>query len=182
LRGRRFRDQRDALGELPFGVGEIIGAIHAEQRRDVRVGPVGQQLHLPSKPSRRETHGADRMSQIVLAVAEGALSVLPRLAPEDRGEPDEQALIVRRRLHPACNLACRGQKAPACEDAPLFECVLARRVVTHAAVPDDVGLGGMEITAGGIDPQGPAVGLILLPRGESHRTSEQLGDRPEVER
>src|SRR5262245_48549066 len=62
---------------------KILVAIDAGQRRDVAMAPVGQQRRLEAGERGGNTHRRDGVTEVVLAVAERALPILPRLAPVD---------------------------------------------------------------------------------------------------
>src|SRR5438045_3653354 len=109
------------------------------------------------------------MAGIVLAVAEGALAVLPRLAPVHRRQPDEER--------------ARGEIAPQAGEELLraigaaLERVLLRRVMEKPrrfaelgdAAHEHVTLGGMEVAARRVGAQRPARRARLLPCGERER-------------
>jgi hypothetical protein len=60
--------------------------------------------------------------------------------------------------------------------APLFQHVLARRIVVHAAIANQVRLGGVEVAAGRIHAQRPARVAVLLPGRQTKGTAEELGN------
>src|SRR5437868_4638256 len=78
---------------------------------------------------------AKGVADVVLAVAERRLAVLPCLAPVNRCEHHEKTPIAAR---PGV-VPCRARHL-----AALFQKVFARGVVADSALPDDVRLGGME--------------------------------------
>ncbi len=107
------------------------------------------------------------MSDVVLAVPEGALTVLPRLAPVNRCERDEKTFLTIEERLPLVEGHGRA----------LLNGMFARRVVQDAPVVDDVGLGGVKVAAGRIDAQRPARLSIGLPGGQPHRVAKEPGDR-----
>ena len=74
----------------------------AQQRRCFITGDVCEQPAPPTEAGRGEYDCADGMAHVVMAVAEGPLSVLPGLAPVDGGEADEKGVagepVAKRRL------------------------------------------------------------------------------------
>ena len=107
---------------LALGLDEILVAIDAGERRDVAhaTTPAASARASPRAP--RRTDGRDRVTEIVLAVAERALAVLPRLAPVDRRQRDQS-----RRSAPQRRAARLG-----IERAALLQRVPIRRVVIDA--------------------------------------------------
>ena len=102
-----------------------------------------------SRGPRPRSERADRMSHVVLAVAEGAFAVLPRLAPVDRAQPHEERPRTER----------RRERIPTFrrDRAALLERVVERAVVVErggVADPSDrrkptIALGGVEVPAPG---------------------------------
>src|SRR5205085_11102730 len=135
---RTTSHNRNALGFLAFRVAEVRIAIESEQRTNLRIRPLRQQLHPPSEHRGGEPHRADRVPDVVLTVAEGAFAVLPCLAPDDRGQRDEKTTTIF-----------------IVERTSLFERMRARRVVTDAAVVHDPRFGRMQVAARGIHTQRP---------------------------
>ena len=91
-RGTAGEDQEHSIG---------VSLSAAPRRRSPRRGPGRggpRRDHRQARPERgapaqrrgRVAHGGDGVSGVVLAVAEGALAVLPGLAPVDRGQTDEE--------------------------------------------------------------------------------------------
>ena len=108
----------------------------------------------------------------MLAVPEGALTVLPRFAPVNGCERDEKTFLATEECLPPVE---RHHRA-------LLDGVLARRVMKDPSVMDDVGLGGVKVAAGRIDAQRPTRLSIGFPGGEPHRVTKEPGDRVEVQR
>src|ERR1051326_8595865 len=115
------------------------------------------------------------MTEIVLAVAECAFAVFPRLAPVNRREHDEPWGPVG-----------TGRAAPPLriDAAALLECVSIGGVVIDARcrntghrVADDVRFGGMKIAARGVDAQGPARSAELLPCRKTKRVAKDIAER-----
>jgi len=103
------------------------------------------------------------MAAIVLAVAKGAHAVLPRLAPVDAGQGQQDAAGPRQR----------------CRSAP-FQAMPVRPVVMDAGRQsrqfraDQVALGGVQVAAGRIAAQGPAGRAIALPRRQAEGQLQQM--------
>src|SRR5688572_25292414 len=122
------------------------------------------------------------MARVVLAVAEGALAVLPRLAPVDGGESDEE----RARGQAACEKRIELGWAV----GAALERVAARRVMEKSrrfaqlrnAIDEEIALGGMQVAARRIHAQRPARAARLLPRRERERVLEKARQRVQVER
>ena len=77
---------------LVFGFGEVLVAIDAGHR-DRTVRPRRQQSGTPSDERGGGRHGRDRVTQVVLAVAERPLSVFPRFAPMNGRQRDQQNVL-----------------------------------------------------------------------------------------
>ena len=95
----------------------------------------------------------------MLAVAEGPLAVLPRLAPEDRGQTDENRLF-RQAITPVQRHALAQRLPdPRCQPRPHLQAVLGRGIVhddRRIAQPgeraaDEIALSRMQVAAGRID-------------------------------
>src|SRR5262245_46288526 len=71
-----------------LGVDKVAVAVQANKFRNVPMRPGGNELGPPSQHRRRQADGRNRMTEIVLAIPERALAVLPRLAPMDRRQRD----------------------------------------------------------------------------------------------
>src|SRR5204862_7939887 len=80
-----------------LGVDEVVVAIDSGQRGDVRVGPVRQDSRAEAGERGGDPNRRDRVTEIMLTVAEGAFAVLPRLAPMDGGQRDEACRATSRR-------------------------------------------------------------------------------------
>ncbi len=138
--------------------------------------------HAPSERCGRDRDARDRVAAIVLAVAVRALAVLPRLAPMDRREPDEE----RARRKAIGELAPRSAR----DLRAHLERVLARSVVRehrHGAQSvdrpaEEVALRRMQVAARRVDAQRPHRAPRLLPRGHCERILEEARDRSAVHR
>ena len=104
------------------------------------------------------------MTGIMLAIAEGPLPIFPGLTPVNCRQGNQKPRPPAAEPGPAL----RPQVTP------LFQGVLTRRIVPHAAVPNHVRLGGVQVAAGWIDAQRPAGVAVLLPGGEPERAAEKL--------
>ena len=107
-------DDREAFGLFALGVAEVGVTVETEQRRDLRIRPARQQRQPPSEERRGKPQRADRVAEVVLAVPKGALAVLPRLPPVDRGQPDEKRVSGHLNRIPACVAAKTARSSSAC--------------------------------------------------------------------
>ena len=126
----------------------------------------------------------------MLAVAVGALPVLPRLAPVDRGQPDQQRpfrqALTRSRHHAFPQVIPRPGRQP----GPHLQSVIGRRVVRHdrrVTQPrhrpaDQVALGRVQVAARRIDAQRPTAVPILFPGGQRQSVEKEARDILEVRR
>lgn len=195
-RGRELSEERGGQGEYPLlleprGDDEQavrvlrLGAAllaHAEKRSQFLVGDALDEPHLPSQPGGGDSQRPDRVPGVVLAVPEGALAVLPGLAPVDGGEPEQQRARRQR----------RGELGPGivAQLGAQLERVLARRIMVDGGplvqpgdrARDQVTLGRVQVAARGVHPQRPARLAGLLPRRKRERVVQELRDRAAVER
>jgi hypothetical protein len=171
--------QQERLGQLGLGAGAWA---QAEQRGQGRVVGRRQLDRAPALQRGREGDRGDRMAEVVLAVAKRSLAVLPRLAPGDRAEAEQQA---RRRQAAA-------QRGPGVgiDGGAALERVQQRTVVIEAwprgqAVDrrrEQVGLGRVQVAARWIDAQRPARCALLLPRRQREAVKQQGVDPRHAER
>ncbi|MCY1438484.1 hypothetical protein D9M71_546860 [compost metagenome] len=121
------------------------------------------------------------MAEIVVAVAIGALAVLPRLAPGNAGQRQQQAAVRQ------CALQLIGQRSRQF-GAHLQRMHVCRVVRQHSGLvhspggQQQVGLGRVQVAARRIDPQRPAVAAGLLPGRQRQAVVEQLRHAGQVER
>ena len=136
----------------------------------------------PAERRRGDAHRADGMARVVLAVAEGALAVLPRLAPVDRREPSRNACGGKPRMRRASSASGQSaRRSRPCSRRRVME--QARRLAQLRDPADQhVALGGMQIAARRIHAQRPARAARLLPRRERERVFEQPRKRAQVHR
>jgi hypothetical protein len=160
------RHHRQALGLFGFRAGEVPGAIQPEERGHLRVGPPGQEGQPPAAQRRREPQGRDGVTGVVLAVAERPFAIFPRFAPVDRRQAHQKAVSITPIGRPGARI----------ERAPLLQPMLARRVMRHMAVANEVRLRWMEIAARGIDAQRPSSASRLLPGRQPHGAAKQFAD------
>jgi len=119
---RATPDQRPGTNDdeaarlLAFRLDKILIAVGASQRGDLRLRPLGQHLGVETGNRSGDADSRDRVPEIVLAVPERTLAVLPRLAPVDRRQRDEKRIVALLRR----------------ERAALLERVPVGRVVVHA--------------------------------------------------
>ena len=179
-RDERFGDQRRARDSRSRGV---TAAMHSgssrsasaksssrstpSSRRDLRRRTSGSSDQTPAQDGRGKTQRRNRVAGIVLTVAECPLAVFPGFAPVNRGQRNQKAGVSRPRT---------AASASVTEHASLFERVLARRVVAHAPVANEIRLGRVKVAAGGIDPQRPSGRPVLLPGRQPEGTAEKLCD------
>ena len=117
-----------------------------------------------------------------MAVAEGPLTVLPRLAPVDGCQAHEDSTLreLCRDLQPRLVRQLRPEL-----ERVLERCVVVDRwawMKTGDGPGDQVALGRMKIAARWIDPEWPTRAPRLFPGGEGERILEELGDRDTVQR
>ena len=160
------RHHRHALGLLGFRACEVLDAIQPEERGHLRMGPPGQERKPPAAQRRREPQGRDGVTGVVLAVAERPLAIFPRFAPVDRRQAHQKAVSITPIGRPGVRI----------QRAPLLQPMLARCVMSHMAVANEVRLRWMEIAARGIDAQRPSSPSRLLPCRQPHGAAKQFGD------
>ena len=161
LAGPGRRDDREHAARIvPFGVGIVRVAIEADQRRDLVVRPVRQHHGAAAGDCRRHRQRGHGVAEVVLAVAERALAVLPRLAPVDRGQHHE----------PGVRFGNSAAPLPRIDAAALVERVSIGGVVIHARrwnsrdrTADHVGFGRMQVAARRVHAQRPARSAKRLP-------------------
>src|SRR3974377_402792 len=83
------RDQQ--VGIFPFPAGKVLGSIEAQQGCERSGCRVVGKLGAPSECSGGVAQGAQRMADVELTVAEGALAVFPGLPPMHGSKTDPQA-------------------------------------------------------------------------------------------
>ena len=170
--GSARHDHRETLRLFPLGVA-VIGAPDPGRAapRSARSDQPGSSASRHPRSAAAKPQRADRVTDIVLAVAERALAVLPGLAPVDRRQARRGT--IHRSAAPG--LASGRTSIRHLQRAPRAHVRAARSDARGR--PDDVGLGGMEIAARRIDAQRPARRSELLPRRQPHRAAQELADR-----
>ena len=139
---------------------------------DVQPGTIAQ---VPAHQRRRHPHGRHGVPDVVLAVAERALAVLPGLAPVNRRQRREEAALRQPVQPPPARLPRRARIVLRARARP------ARSDTRRAAAPatpgptDDVALGGMQIAARRIDAKRPARRARLLPGRQAEAVAEEHG-------
>jgi hypothetical protein len=159
-------DCRDAFRLFPLGAGEVRIPIDASHGSDLRIRPVREEHQAPAKERGSKAKRRHRVAGVMLAIAERPLSVFPGFPPVNRRQRHQKSWIRAGKSLPR-----RGTQR-----GPLFERMLPRRIVVHAAVADQVRLGRVEIAARGIDPKRPSGAANLLPRRQPQGTSEEGRD------
>ena len=66
---------------------------HTQEHSQIAVDHAFEQLRLPAEPRGRHSEASDRVTGIVVAIAEGPLAVLPRFAPVDGREAHEDRTL-----------------------------------------------------------------------------------------
>ena len=85
-RGFARSDPQQGLGDLPLRRQEVGFPIDPGEGRNLGIAPGRQQPHRPAEGGGRIGECRQGVAAVVLAVAEGADAVLPRLAPVDAGQ------------------------------------------------------------------------------------------------
>lgn len=113
------------------------------------------------------------MKLIILLVPEGTFPVLPSLAPENRGQPNKER-IGRKKLgeKPRWDFSSELQRML------LWGIMSDKSGIGHTGYGwcNDVGLGGVQVAAAGINPKGPGGEARGFPRGEGEGVEEELGE------
>lgn len=138
-----------------------------------------EQPHVPAQCSGRDRDRRNRVADVVIAVPESPLAVLPGLAPENRREGDVKGRIV------GSVEEFRGESLGAAFHRMGFGRVVSEEsggVEGGDGRGDDVGFGGVEVAAAGVDAEGPRGEAGGLPRGEGEGVVEEtreggLGER-----
>ena len=175
LERRRGGQRHDASGLFAFGVDEVLVAIDAGRRANRALRPRGQERRAPPGEAGGDGHGRHGVAEVVLAVAERPLAVLPRFAPVDGRQRDEHDVVSSRDSAPP---------RVAIEYASLFERMTVRRVVIDGRLvgqpghrsAHDVGFRRVEVAAGRVDPQRPPRRLEHLPRRQPQRVPKHIAD------
>ena len=128
-----------------------------------RVAPHGKRLDAPAEQRGSIGKAAQRVADVELAVAEGALAVFPCLAPHDAGQADGEPRLV----------AGWRRQGAAFEDVA-FRFVVVQ-AVRHAgqAASQDIGLDRVQIAGGRVAAQRPAARSPAFPGRDAERQFEQ---------
>ena len=113
-------DRHQAGRLFALGIHEVFVTIDACECGKRRLRPLRHKTGAPADRGSRIDEGGNRVAQIVLTVAERALAVLPRFAPVNRRQRDDQQIVP-----PARGLAPRTRV----DDAPELQQMTVRRVV-----------------------------------------------------
>ena len=162
---------------LSLGAGGIVRiAIEPEELRDGGVVHAVEEEEFPSESCGREAHCPERVADVVLAIPERALAILPGFSPVNGGEPDEERALRKRGGQPCPDL---GIELRASLEAVLLGCVVVDAGTFAEAAErreERVALGRVEVPAGGIDAKRP-LGLVeLLPRRQREGVAEEERD------
>lgn len=164
-----------ADGEL--GRRRRVGAVEAEEEVEVIVAEAVEKAGVPTEGSRGEGNGGEGVADVVVAVTEGALAVLPGLAPEDGGESEEKD-----------GTAVIGEEGREVEAGAELEGVVFGGVVgeergggeggvtVRERRRKEVGFGGVEVAAAGVDAEGPGGEAGGLPGGQGEGVVEEAGE------
>ena len=156
-RGRRLAraHQEHAAGLFALGIGVVGVPIEAEEPCDRALRAARDERRPPPREPGGQPHGRDRVAEIVLTVPEGALAVLPRFAPVNRGQADEAR--VRRIAERRAPRRGIERRAPL-ERVPIGGVVEDGGAVGQAVerTGDEIGLRRVEVAARRIDAERPA--------------------------
>ena len=156
-------DDGQKIGMFSLGPGEVFMTVQPEYASDLAVGQCLEQGQLPAQRRRGQPQCAECMSDVVLAISKRAFTVLPRLAPVHRAEPDQKRLRTER---------CRqlvevrlGEFGSSFEGVQLGCVVVDTGPVAQPLLRPDhqIAFGRMQIPARRIAPQRPACRSRLLP-------------------
>src|SRR5439155_22573351 len=147
--------------------------VYAQKHGKISVGDAFHQPNLPPEPGSSHREAAHRVTSAVMAIAEGPLAVLPRLAPEDRREAHEDGTLgeLCREREPRLFRHLRAQFERVLERRVVVDC--RSRVKTGDGAGNQVALGRVKIAARWIYPEGPAGPSGLFPGGEGERILEE---------
>ncbi|MNG15423.1 hypothetical protein D3C84_992500 [compost metagenome] len=93
--GQAYPEQR--IGVLAFDEVRPVQSQHAVQGV---LGDMAEQTHLPAQGAGGQGQGSQGVAEVVVAIAVGALAVLPGLAPGDAGKPQQASPCRQRRGQP----------------------------------------------------------------------------------
>jgi hypothetical protein len=127
---------------------QVLRPIEAQQRGHVVVAGSDEQTRRPAERGGRVPGRAERVTDIVLAVAERPLAVLPGLAPVDGGEAEQKATAWKESTEAGDARRRRGQAS--LEDMVAAQVVIDPRRQIPNAAEEGVALGGVEVTARGV--------------------------------
>ena len=172
-------DQSEKLRLLPLCLAEILIAVEPKQAGDGAIAVAVEEHQSPAESRGRDAHGGKRVPDIVLAVPERALTVLPGFSPKDGRQTHEEGSFSFRERRYVLGPELRVENR-----SPL-ESVVPRRVVVHGrrvTQPVDRGwngiaLGRMKIAARRVRAQGPRRPLESLPRRQRQCVPEEEGNR-----
>ncbi len=138
---------------------------------DGRIRNICDQPGRPTQRGGRISHRSDGMAGIVLAVAKGALAVLPGLAPMNLRQAHEKG-SWRERPRELLRRSTFQNAAP-------LQAVVPADVVIDAGIQarhlrkDCIAFRWVKVAAGRVAPQGPSTTLVLLPGRQSQGQLEQ---------
>lgn len=142
-----------------------VGSLDSEEGIEVGVGERVEEARVPAKGGGGDGSGSDGVADVVVAVAEGTLAILPGFAPEDGREGEEEGV---------------GNEGRREEGAELEGVILGgvmgneRGMRRGKGGGNEVGFGGMEVAAGGVDTEGPGRKGGGFPGGEGEGVEEEI--------
>ena len=154
-------------------------AVEPEEPGHVVVTGCVEETSGPAQRRRRVADGAERVAHVVLAVPEGPLAVLPRLAPVDRGEADHEGTGGQQPRQRG--RAGRRGRPPPLDDVVATQVVVKARGDAVGLGDEHVALGRVEVPARGVRPQRPPRPAVLLPGGEAERQLQEGPERGSVD-
>ena len=143
--------------------------------------PSRQNGRAPAGQRGCDADSGDRVAEVVLAIAECPLAVLPRFAPVDGRQRDEQDVTSARvRRHPRV----RVERASLLEHVPVRSVVIDGGRIGKAAYgsADHIRFGRMKVAARRIGAQGPARFAVPLPRRETQRVPQHIANGRRAQR
>ena len=168
-------DHTQQFGKFGFGTIEFMQAVQAEEGADCPVIEPGEEKDSPPESGSCNPQGAQRVSDVVLAVAKRAFAVFPRFPPMDGTQPHEEGL---RGIGLQEAFDRPGRTLPPVLQAVFFGCIVIKPRLQRKTgdFPDQqIALRGMQIAAGRIAPQRPAVSPVFFPRRNGEAVFEESG-------
>ena len=165
-----------ADGDQYIGLLRFRGVLStgAQEARQLSRGQVVHQSRLPPQRSGGDGDCGDGVTEVMLAIAKGALPVLPRLPPMNRGQPDEDRLG---RTSLAQRLPQRHANLRPDLERMFLRCIVAahrnRTEIIHRTA-EQVALGRVQVAARRVDPERPSGPTRALPGRDRQAVEEEL--------